>query len=62
METYIHRIGRTGRFGTKGMAINFISKNQMSHIKQIEEYYKCSIADLEFDSELMITSLTKLKN
>ncbi|SCP05692.1 ATP-dependent RNA helicase DBP5, putative [Plasmodium ovale] len=61
METYIHRIGRTGRFGTKGMAINFVSKNQMPHIHQIEQFYKCTIADLEFDSELMITSLTKLK-
>ncbi|KAI4836697.1 ATP-dependent RNA helicase DBP5 [Plasmodium brasilianum] len=61
METYIHRIGRTGRFGTKGMAINFISKNQMTHIRQIEQFYKCIISDLEFDSELMITSLTKIK-
>ncbi|SCM07873.1 ATP-dependent RNA helicase DBP5, putative [Plasmodium chabaudi chabaudi] len=62
METYIHRIGRTGRFGTKGMAINFISKMQMPHIQQIEKYYKCVISDLEYDSELMMTSITKLKN
>ncbi|GAW82496.1 ATP-dependent RNA helicase DBP5 [Plasmodium gonderi] len=62
METYIHRIGRTGRFGTKGMAINFISKNQMIHIKQIEKFYKCVISDLEFDSELMITSLSKINS
>ncbi|CRG94786.1 ATP-dependent RNA helicase DBP5, putative [Plasmodium gallinaceum] len=62
METYIHRIGRTGRFGSKGMAINFISKNQLPHINQIEQFYKCVISDLEFDSELMKTSLTKLKN
>ncbi|CXI93587.1 ATP-dependent RNA helicase DBP5, putative [Plasmodium berghei] len=62
METYIHRIGRTGRFGTKGMAINFISKIQIPHIHQIEKYYKCVISDLEYDSELMMTSITKLKN
>ncbi|EUD69331.1 adenosinetriphosphatase [Plasmodium inui San Antonio 1] len=62
METYIHRIGRTGRFGTKGMAINFISKNQLVHIKQIEKYYQCVISDLEIDSELMITSASKGTN
>ncbi|CAG9473708.1 ATP-dependent RNA helicase DBP5, putative [Plasmodium vivax] len=56
METYIHRIGRTGRFGTKGMAINFISKSQLVHIKQIEQFYQCVISDLEIDSELMISS------
>ncbi|ANQ10269.1 DEAD-box RNA helicase [Plasmodium coatneyi] len=59
METYIHRIGRTGRFGTKGMAINFVNKNQLVHIKQIEQYYQCVISDLEVDSELMITSPSK---
>uniref|UniRef100_A0A8C9H6S9 RNA helicase n=1 Tax=Piliocolobus tephrosceles TaxID=591936 RepID=A0A8C9H6S9_9PRIM len=62
METYIHRIGRTGRFGTKGMSINFIRKDQLPHIRQIEKFYKCVIADLEFDSELMINSLTKVQN
>ncbi|KJP88448.1 hypothetical protein AK88_01900 [Plasmodium fragile] len=62
METYIHRIGRTGRFGTKGMAINFISKNQLAHIKQIEDFYQCVISDLEVDSELMITSASKAAN
>ncbi|VWU50969.1 DEAD/DEAH box helicase/Helicase conserved C-terminal domain containing protein, putative [Hepatocystis sp. ex Piliocolobus tephrosceles] len=62
METYIHRIGRTGRFGTRGMAINFIRKDQLPHIRQIEKFYKCVIADLEFDSELMISSLSKAQN
>ncbi|CAA9989556.1 ATP-dependent RNA helicase DBP5, putative [Plasmodium knowlesi strain H] len=59
METYIHRIGRTGRFGTKGMAINFVSKNQLVYIKQIEQFYQCVISDLEVDSEIMITSASK---
>eukprot|EP00116_Pleurobrachia_bachei_P015470 sb/3475732/ len=37
METYLHRIGRTGRFGKKGVAINFIdSAKSLTQIKQIQ--------------------------
>ena len=37
METYLHRIGRTGRFGKKGIAINFVdSADTLKMIKQIQ--------------------------
>lgn len=39
MENYIHRIGRSGRFGRKGTAINFITTTDVSKLKQIEKYY-----------------------
>lgn len=39
-ETYIHRIGRTGRFGLKGIAITLVKSNQLQIIRQIEDYYK----------------------
>lgn len=26
LETYLHRVGRTGRFGDKGVAINFVEE------------------------------------
>ena len=29
MENYLHRIGRSGRFGRKGVAINFVSNNDV---------------------------------
>jgi len=39
-ETYLHRVGRTGRFGRKGIALNLISDDkEMKVLKQIEAYY-----------------------
>jgi superfamily II DNA/RNA helicase len=39
-ETYIHRIGRTGRFGKKGTAINFVSNDlDLRLIREIEREY-----------------------
>lgn len=35
-ELYMHRIGRSGRFGRKGIAINFITKEQIGLIQDIE--------------------------
>ena len=39
-ETYLHRIGRTGRFGKKGLAINMIDgRRSLSIIKDIEKHF-----------------------
>lgn len=35
-EMYMHRIGRSGRFGRKGIAINFVTPNEISMIRDIE--------------------------
>lgn len=43
MENYIHRIGRSGRFGRKGIAINFVTRSDVSKLKEIEKYYSISI-------------------
>ncbi|CCD22741.1 ATP-dependent RNA helicase FAL1 NDAI_0A05860 [Naumovozyma dairenensis CBS 421] len=43
MENYIHRIGRSGRFGRKGVAINFITKSDGSTLKEIERFYHIKI-------------------
>lgn len=42
-EVYIHRIGRSGRFGRKGMAINFVTKHDFNYLKQIENFYATTI-------------------
>jgi len=42
-EIYIHRIGRSGRFGRKGMAINFVTKHDFNYLKQIENFYATTI-------------------
>jgi superfamily II DNA/RNA helicase len=38
-ETYLHRIGRTGRFGKAGLAINLVDQETMALLKQIEEHF-----------------------
>ena len=45
-ETYIHRIGRSGRFGRKGLAINLVNSKQVSMIKYLEKMYNTSIEPL----------------
>lgn len=43
LENYIHRIGRSGRFGRKGVAINFITKEERPKLKEIESHYRIKI-------------------
>jgi len=38
-EIYIHRIGRAGRFGRKGVAINFVLPNDAKFIREIQDHY-----------------------
>lgn len=38
-ELYIHRIGRSGRFGRKGVAINFVKNEDVRILRDIEQYY-----------------------
>lgn len=43
---YLHRIGRSGRWGRKGMAINFVTKHDVDTVKKIEGYYGISMQEL----------------
>jgi translation initiation factor 4A len=45
-ENYIHRIGRVGRFARKGVAINFITQNDIKYLKDIEEFYHTQITEM----------------
>ena len=45
-HTYLHRIGRSGRWGRKGIAINFQTKHDTSRLKKFEEYYSTQISEL----------------
>ena len=49
VHNYLHRIGRSGRWGRKGMAINFITKEDISSMKRIESHYKSNITELPSD-------------
>lgn len=47
-ETYLHRIGRTGRFGRKGIAINFVHDEQsFSVLMKLEKYYSKKIEKVD---------------
>ena len=45
-ELYIHRIGRSGRFGRKGVAINFVKEDEMRTLKDIEQFYSTQIDEM----------------
>ena len=46
IHTYLHRIGRSGRWGRKGVGINFITRRDYRKIKEIEQYYHTEIKEL----------------
>jgi translation initiation factor 4A len=45
-ENYIHRIGRSGRFGRKGVAINFITQSDIRYLRDIESFYHTQIEEM----------------
>jgi len=49
MENYLHRIGRSGRFGRKGVAINFVTNNDVRSMKDIEKFYHTQIEEMPMD-------------
>ena len=51
-ETYLHRIGRTGRFARKGIAINFVCGNEESQLlRDIEQFYGTQIEEMPMVTE-----------
>jgi len=48
-ETYIHRIGRSGRYGRKGIAINLLRNDEIEYLKHIESYYDTKINEMPAD-------------
>jgi len=46
LENYLHRIGRGGRFGRKGVAINFVTQQDVKLLKEIEEFYDTQIEEM----------------
>jgi len=48
-ETYIHRIGRSGRFGRKGTAINFVTPEDKEDLETIQKFYNTTIEELPSD-------------
>jgi len=54
VHNYLHRIGRSGRWGRKGAAINFVTRDDFNTMKRIEQHYNSKIEELtaNFDTAL----------
>jgi translation initiation factor 4A len=46
LENYIHRIGRSGRFGRKGVAINFVTQEDIRALRDLEQFYNTQIEEM----------------
>uniref|UniRef100_A0A4W4DUD1 RNA helicase n=1 Tax=Electrophorus electricus TaxID=8005 RepID=A0A4W4DUD1_ELEEL len=59
-ELYIHRIGRSGRYGRKGVAINFVKNDDIRILRDIEQYYSTQIDEMPMNDLVspLITELT----
>ena len=49
--TYLHRIGRSGRWGRKGIGINFVTKYDINKMHNIEQHYSTQIEELPTNFE-----------
>jgi len=55
VHNYLHRIGRSGRWGRKGVGINFVTKYDCHKMKEIEQYYDCQINELPANLSVLNT-------
>ena len=53
-ETYIHRIGRSGRYGRKGVAINFVTDRDITELEEIQRFYDTKIDEMPQDIEKIV--------
>lgn len=49
IHVYIHRIGRSGRWGRKGVGINFITKRDQGKLEEIKQFYCTQVDELPLD-------------
>mmetsp|Transcript_70792 Transcript_70792/g.162302 ORF Transcript_70792/g.162302 Transcript_70792/m.162302 type:complete len:492 (+) Transcript_70792:21-1496(+) len=62
METYLHRVGRTGRFGLKGFAVNLVDSREQDLLMQIRDYFNCKITEIDADFEQLEKDLEGLRS
>ena len=54
VNTYLHRIGRSGRWGRKGVGINMITRRDVAKLKEIEQYYSTQISEMPGNVDFLI--------
>ncbi|KAF8735337.1 hypothetical protein AX14_002215 [Amanita brunnescens Koide BX004] len=57
-EMYMHRIGRSGRFGRKGIAINFVTQKEIEILRDIEQYYSTQIEEMPLDISILLKRIS----
>merc|ERR1740133_806696 len=61
METYLHRVGRTGRFGLRGVAVNLVTDRERPMVDQICSFFACQIEQMDEDYEALEERLKMLR-
>jgi superfamily II DNA/RNA helicase len=59
MESYLHRIGRSGRLGRKGVAINICEQKELRTIENLTQYFRCTIAELPQDIDRIVKEVNE---
>ena len=49
IDNYLHRIGRSGRWGRKGVGINFVTRRDIDQLRRIEQHYNSQINEMPQD-------------
>ena len=60
-ENYIHRIGRGGRFGRKGVAINFVTTEDVKMLREIETFYNTQVDEMRKSLSSALGPVTDLQ-
>ncbi len=58
-ETYLHRIGRTGRFGKPGIAVNLLFSSSMPILEKIQSHFGRTIKKLDANDQEQIANINK---
>jgi translation initiation factor 4A len=53
-ENYIHRIGRSGRFGRKGVAINLLAETDALYLRDTEQLCNTEVAEMPADVNALV--------
>lgn len=61
METYLHRVGRTGRFGLRGLAVNLITEREKPLVTEVCRFFDCTIEEMRGDTEELEERLKALR-
>lgn len=60
LEQYIHRIGRCGRYGKRGVSINFVTEGDASILVRVQQHYKFEIPELPLNLDSVFSKWSSI--